>query len=126
MNWYTRVSQDISVIPDFLSHYENELNSAKQDVKIYGNVEKNIANLPGTPQQSAWFVRHQRWIEAAEENKVHHSGKILAPPNRAPDELGPCPTSPPTESPHDHPEERHPAPQLESAAGQGLRHHQPR
>ena len=47
MNWYTRVSQDISVIPDFLSHYENELNSAKQDVKIYGNVEKNIANLPG-------------------------------------------------------------------------------
>ena len=47
MNWYTRVSQDISVIPDFLLHYENELLSAKNDVKIYGNVEKNIAALPG-------------------------------------------------------------------------------
>ncbi len=47
MNWFTKVSQDISVIPDFLSHYEHELNSAKNDVKIYGNVEKNIAALPG-------------------------------------------------------------------------------
>ncbi len=47
MNWYTRVTQDISVIPDFIVHYENELNQAKSEVKIYGNVEKNIANLPG-------------------------------------------------------------------------------
>jgi len=47
MNWYTRISQDLSVIPDFISHYEGELIPAKNDVKIYGNVEKNIANLPG-------------------------------------------------------------------------------
>lgn len=47
MNWYTRITTDLSVIPDFISHYENELNQAKNDVKIYGNVEKNIANLPG-------------------------------------------------------------------------------
>ena len=47
MNWYTRVTQDISVIPDFIVHYENELHQAKSEVKIYGNVEKNIANLPG-------------------------------------------------------------------------------
>lgn len=47
MNWYTRITQNIGVIPDFIVHYENELLQAKNEVKIYGNVEKNIANLPG-------------------------------------------------------------------------------
>ena len=47
MNWYTRVSQDLSVIPDFITHYEGELESARQDVRVRGNVEKNIASLPG-------------------------------------------------------------------------------
>ena len=46
-NWYTRVSQNLIVIPDFISHFENELLSAKQEVKVYGNVEKNIAAIPG-------------------------------------------------------------------------------
>ena len=46
-NWYTRVSADLSKIPDFLSYYDAELASAKSDVKIYGNVEKNISALPG-------------------------------------------------------------------------------
>ena len=47
MTWYTRVSTDISVLPDFIAHYDAELVKAKNDVKIYGNVEKNIASLPG-------------------------------------------------------------------------------
>lgn len=47
INWYTRISGDLSAIPDFISHYEAEVQGAKQDVKVYGNVEKNIANLPG-------------------------------------------------------------------------------
>lgn len=47
MTWYAKVSQDLSAIPDFISYYETELESAKKEVKIYGNVEKNIANLPG-------------------------------------------------------------------------------
>jgi hypothetical protein len=47
MNWYTRITQNLGVIPDFILHYENELLNAKGEVKIYGNVEKNIANLPG-------------------------------------------------------------------------------
>jgi len=47
MSWYSRITQDLSVIPDFIAHYENELMSAKSDVKVYGNVEKNISNLPG-------------------------------------------------------------------------------
>lgn len=47
MNWYTRVSQDIGQIPDFISFYETELVSAKREVRVNGNVEKNIASLPG-------------------------------------------------------------------------------
>jgi len=49
-NWYTRVSSDLSKIPDFLAHYEAELVSAKSDVRIYGNVEKNISALPGVTE----------------------------------------------------------------------------
>jgi hypothetical protein len=47
MTWYGRVTQSLSALPDFISHYENEIVSAKADVRVYGNVEKNIAALPG-------------------------------------------------------------------------------
>jgi hypothetical protein len=47
MNWYTKISQDLSAIPDFITYYELELVSSKKEVTIYGNVEKNIAGLPG-------------------------------------------------------------------------------
>lgn len=47
MNWYSRITDDLSVLPDFIAHYENELTVAKSDVKVYGNVEKNIVALPG-------------------------------------------------------------------------------
>lgn len=47
MTWYGKVTTNLSVIPDFITHYENELQSARNDVKIYGNVEHNISNLPG-------------------------------------------------------------------------------
>ena len=47
MTWYSRVTNDLSVLPDFILHYESELDLARKDVKIYGNVEKNIAALPG-------------------------------------------------------------------------------
>lgn len=47
MSWYSQITQDLSVLPDFITHYENELLSARNDVKIYGNVEKNISKLPG-------------------------------------------------------------------------------
>jgi hypothetical protein len=50
MNWYTKISQDLSAIPDFITYYESELVEAKKEVKIYGNVEKNIANLPGVTE----------------------------------------------------------------------------
>jgi hypothetical protein len=46
-NWYTRITVNLAVIPDFIQHFETELDNAKKEVKIYGNVEKNIAALPG-------------------------------------------------------------------------------
>ena len=51
MNWYTRVTNDLSAIPDFISHYESEIINAKRDVSVYGNIEKNIAALPGITEQ---------------------------------------------------------------------------
>jgi hypothetical protein len=51
MTWYTKISTDLSVIPDFILHYEDELLKAKNDVRIFGNLEKNIAALPGITEQ---------------------------------------------------------------------------
>jgi nicotinic acid phosphoribosyltransferase len=50
MTWCSKITQDLIHIPDFISHYENELISAKNEVKVYGNVEKNIAALPGVTE----------------------------------------------------------------------------
>jgi hypothetical protein len=47
MNWYDKISKDISHIPDAAVYYESELQAAKIEVKIYGNVEKAAANMPG-------------------------------------------------------------------------------
>lgn len=47
MSWYSRVTADISIIPDFILHFENELNDAKQEVRVGGLVERNIKDLPG-------------------------------------------------------------------------------
>ena len=45
--WYSRVVSDLSAIPDFIAHYEQELDAAKRDCRIGGVVEKNISALPG-------------------------------------------------------------------------------
>jgi len=45
--WYNKVVQDLVFIPDFISHYNNELDEAKKEVRIFGNVEKSLTNLPG-------------------------------------------------------------------------------
>ena len=47
MNWYSKVTVNLGAIPDFIAHYEAELQSAKYDVSIKGKVEKNLADLPG-------------------------------------------------------------------------------
>jgi hypothetical protein len=45
--WYSRVTSDLGSIPDFIAHYEKELEGAKFDCRIGGLVEKNITALPG-------------------------------------------------------------------------------
>ena len=45
--WYSKVTTDLGNIPDFIAHYERELEEAKRDCRIGGLVEKNITALPG-------------------------------------------------------------------------------
>jgi uncharacterized protein YfdQ (DUF2303 family) len=47
MNWYTKITSNLAEIPNFISYYENELIKARNDVRISGKVEKNLADLPG-------------------------------------------------------------------------------
>jgi hypothetical protein len=47
VNWYDRVSKDISNIPDAAAYYEAELLAAKNDARIAGNIEKASAAMPG-------------------------------------------------------------------------------
>jgi len=49
--WYNRIVADLGEIPAFIDYYEGELNAAKADVKIRGNVEKALSNLPGETEQ---------------------------------------------------------------------------
>lgn len=51
LNWYTKITADLGAIPDFIAHYESELESAKYDCRVGGKVEKNISNLPGITEQ---------------------------------------------------------------------------
>lgn len=45
--WYSRVVASLSSIPDFIQHYERELEEAKRECRIHGYVEVNIKELPG-------------------------------------------------------------------------------
>ena len=51
MTWYRKISQDIGLIPECITHFEQELEKAKQEVKIYGSLEKASASLPGVVEQ---------------------------------------------------------------------------
>ena len=48
--WYSRITADLGAIPDFIAHYERELDTAKSEVKLGGLVEKNIRDLPGVTE----------------------------------------------------------------------------
>ena len=51
MSWYSKVVADWSKIPACIDHFEKELLDARNEVKIYGNVEKNATQLPGYVEQ---------------------------------------------------------------------------
>jgi hypothetical protein len=47
MSWYAKVSKDIAHLPNCLDHFYSELDQARYEVKVHGNVEKASAALPG-------------------------------------------------------------------------------
>ena len=48
--WYSRVVADLSNIPNFIAHYERELDDARKDCKISGLIERAIKELPGNTE----------------------------------------------------------------------------
>jgi len=49
--WYNRVVTNLGEIPNFIDYYENELILARGQIKIQGNVERALSNLPGVTEQ---------------------------------------------------------------------------
>lgn len=49
--WYNKISKDISNIPDAVDYYNAELQAAKIECRITGNIEKAAANMPGIVEQ---------------------------------------------------------------------------
>lgn len=47
MSWYAKVTKDVAYLPTCIDYFYNELSAAKAEVKIYGNIEKASASLPG-------------------------------------------------------------------------------
>ncbi len=47
MGWYSEIARDVSKIPDAVAHYEKELQDAKNEIKLKGNVERAAAEMPG-------------------------------------------------------------------------------
>ena len=45
--WYSRIVASLGSIPDFIQHYEREMEEAKKECRIGGFVERNIKELPG-------------------------------------------------------------------------------
>lgn len=45
--WYNRVTQNLSLLPQFIDYYNDELQEAKTEVRIHGHVESNMKELPG-------------------------------------------------------------------------------
>lgn len=51
MGWYSKVSRDISEIPNAIQFFESELVIARSEIKLKGNVERAAAEMPGIVEQ---------------------------------------------------------------------------
>lgn len=49
--WYSKISQDLTLLPDAVDHYNIELEAARADARITGNIEKAAASMPGIVEQ---------------------------------------------------------------------------
>jgi hypothetical protein len=50
-HWYSKISKDIAHLPACIDYYYVELDQARAEVKIYGNIEKSSSVLPGIVEQ---------------------------------------------------------------------------
>jgi uncharacterized protein YfdQ (DUF2303 family) len=48
--WYNKVTKNLGELPGFIDYYNDELQEAKREVRIGGNVEQNIKLLPGVTE----------------------------------------------------------------------------
>jgi hypothetical protein len=49
--WYSKIAKDISNIPDAMQYFEDELQEARKEVRVIGNIEKASAAMPGIVEQ---------------------------------------------------------------------------
>lgn len=51
-SWYYRTTSDLSLIPDFIDHFESELVEARKELSLKGkSLERHAAELPGLVEQ---------------------------------------------------------------------------
>jgi len=48
--WYNRVTDNLAELPAFLDHYRQELAQARVETIVKGNIERNLAALPGVTE----------------------------------------------------------------------------
>jgi uncharacterized protein YfdQ (DUF2303 family) len=58
INWYNEVSRNLSKIPDCVAYYDAELLEAKKQCKVYGNLERDSASLPGIVEERFSQLQH--------------------------------------------------------------------
>ena len=51
INWYNEVSRNLDKVPDCVAYFDKELLEARKQCKIYGNLEKASAALPGVVEE---------------------------------------------------------------------------
>jgi len=49
--WYSKISQDLTQLPNAVDYYNIELEAARTDARITGNIEKAAASMPGIVEQ---------------------------------------------------------------------------
>lgn len=48
--WYSRIQASLGAVPDFIEHYNREIEDARRDCRIAGVVETNLKELPGVTE----------------------------------------------------------------------------
>lgn len=48
--WYYKIAADLSKLPDFIEYYTAQYKQHKNSVSIKGNIERNLAALPGVTE----------------------------------------------------------------------------